>query len=57
MKIETPTEKLLLDELCAAKAASAELMQRLMAAHSALHIEQVAHAETKARLHKKQETR
>ncbi len=46
----TVAEKILLDELCATKAANAALTQRLALAHSALHVEQHAHEETKAAL-------
>lgn len=46
----TVAEKLLLDELCGTKAQVAELTQRLALAHSAHHVEQVAHDETKANL-------
>ena len=46
----TVAEKTLLDELCAARAANAELVQRLSLAHSALHVEQHEHEQTKASL-------
>lgn len=45
----TVTEKLLADELVAERAKNASFVQRLQQAHGALHTEQVAHDETKAR--------
>lgn len=40
-------EKQIRDELVAERAKFAELVQRLLMAHSALHVEQAAHEQTK----------
>ena len=51
----TPIEMSLMDEIAVLKAAQAELMARLGSTHSAFHVEQTAHNETKAKLKLAQE--